>query len=70
MYTSIRYPGAPLHTNGVEGTLRDCFITCYRKCKEPFPNWKAAHNFSTNKTFTATCKKTEYLLMMQSLKCP
>ena len=56
MFTALRYPGVPLHNNATEQTILHNVITGGRK-KGPFPNWKAARNFSVNKTFAATCKK-------------
>ena len=69
MFTSLRYPGAPLHTNRVEGHIRDHIVTYNRKIKGPFSNWKAADNFSINQTFAATCKINGISVMTRPYRC-
>ena len=55
--TSIKYPGAPLHTNNVERIIRTHVVARNRRPKGPFPNWRAAYKFSILQTFAATCAK-------------
>ena len=56
LFTFIRYPGIPPHTNGVERTIRSR-VAVIRKANGPFPNRKAARNYSVLQTFAATCEK-------------
>ena len=56
LFTFIRYPGMPPHTNGVERTIRSR-VAVIRKANGPFPNRKAARNHSVLQTFAATCEK-------------
>ena len=56
LFTFILYPGMPPHTNGVELAIRH-HIVSGRKKNGPFPNWMATNNFSTVRTFTATCEQ-------------
>ena len=57
LFVALGYPGMPLHTNGVENSIRHNIVAPYRRGKGPFPNWTAARNFSIQQTFAATCRK-------------
>ena len=56
LLTFIKYSGMPPHTNGIEQTIRRR-VAVIRKANGPFPNWKAAQNYSVLQTFSATCEK-------------
>ena len=56
LLTFITYPGMPPHTNGVERTIR-ARVAVTRKANGPFPNWKAARNYSALQTLAATCER-------------
>ena len=55
---ALRYPGMPLHNNGT-GLIIRRYVIAGRRSKGPFPNWRAAYNFSTLQSFAATCGKNE-----------
>ena len=55
MLSSIPVPGMNIHNNDPERVIRDGMVPDRKR--NPFPNWKAADNFSALRTFALTCEK-------------
>ena len=55
MFSAVRIPGMPLHNNDTERSIRDLLVVDRRRVR--FPDWRGARNFSTLRTFAATCER-------------
>ena len=69
---ALRYPGMPLHNNDTELIIRR-YVIAGRRSKGPFPNWRAAYNFSILQSFAATCEKngvTSYRATLEMARDP
>ncbi len=55
MFTAARVPGMPASNNDTERSIRYLLVVDRRRVI--FPDWRAARNFATLRTFAATCEK-------------
>ena len=69
---AVKCPGAPPHNNPPEQSVRWNVVRT-RHISGALPNWRAARNYGTIQTFSATCRKkgtTVYRAVQEMLKTP